>query len=382
MKFGKHLIVLLFFSICCIASASAAGTGTFSVSNVGNVSVGETGVATVSVNNNWNPNFGDTYVFVSFDPTAVEYVSSTVKVPSNTTKVELVESGKVQISLGDFRHGYPTGSYPLAELTFKQLKSGSNPLTVSVDHVRYWSSDLTTFTDITDTASAVSGVFSSGAVAASVIPGMNNTTAFLASNGTPVNYVIPNLTNVTVTPTYTVAIANITTIATVNPNVTYVIPTPFTQSNYAGSDDYTGVVTKTVTPTLTPGVNVTLNATANATGNKTLNATANASTINATALNATINATALNATINKTALNATSNATALNATPLNATANASINKSANATNVTVQKTIVSNASNASAPNATATQKSGMAGGLLSLVALGGVGLLLIARRNH
>jgi len=368
MKFGKHLIVLLLFSICCIASASAAGTGTFSISNVGNVAVGETGVATVFVNNNWIPNFGDTYVDVTFDPTAVQFVSSTVKVPSNTTDVKLDGNNKVRISLGDFRNGYPTGSYPIAELTFKQLKSGINPLTVTVDHVRYWSSDLTTFTDITDTAGAVSGVFSTGAVAATVIPGMNNTTAFLASNGTPVGYVIPNLTNVTVTPTYTIPnITNVTTVATINPNVTYVIPTPFTQQNYAGSDDYTGVVAKTVTPTKTPGVNVTLNATANATINKTA-----------------LNATALNATINKTVLNATANATALNAT-----ANATINKTANApnaTNVTVQKTIVSNVSNTSAntsvPNATATQQSGMAGGLLSLVALGGVGLLLIARRNN
>jgi hypothetical protein len=375
MKFGKHLIVLLLLSLFCIASASAAGTGVFSISNVGNVSVGQTGVATVSVNNNWNPNFGDTYVYVSFDPTAVEFVSSTVKVPSNTTDVTLVGSGKVQISLGDFKHGYPAGSYPLAELTFKQLKSGTNPMTVTIDHVRYWSSDLTTFTDITDSASAVSGVFSTGAVSASVIPGMNNTTAFLAANGTAVDYVIPNLTNVTVTPTYTIAnITNVTTVATVNPNVTYVIPTPFTQSNYAGSDDYTGVGAKNATATKTPAVSVTLNATANATA---LNAT-----INKTALNATANATALNATINKTVLNATANTSALNATVNTTAINATINKTASATNVTVQKTIVSNASNTSAPNATATQKSGMAGGLLSLVALGGVGLLLIARRNN
>src|SRR5664279_1969831 len=76
MKFGKHLIVLLFFSIFCIASASAAGTGVFSISNVGNVTVGETGVATVFVSNNWIPNFGDTFVDVTFDPAAVAYVSA------------------------------------------------------------------------------------------------------------------------------------------------------------------------------------------------------------------------------------------------------------------------------------------------------------------
>lgn len=247
-------------------------------------------------------------------------------------------------------------------------------MTVTIDHVRYWSSDLTTFTDITDSASAVSGVFSTGAVAASVIPGMNNTTAFLAANGTAVGYVIPNLTNVTVTPTYTIVnITNVTTLVTVNPNVTYVIPTPYSQSNYAGSDDYTGVGAKNATATQTPAVNVTLNATANKT---VINATANK-----TALNATANATALNATINKTVLNATANASALNATVNASAINATITTTANATNVTVQKTIVSNAST-SAPNATATQKSGMAGGLLSLVALGGVGLLLIARRNN
>ena len=365
MKFGKHIIVLLLFSIFCIASASAAGTGVFSISNVGNVSVGETGVATVFVTNNWIPNFGDTFVDVTFDPAAVAYVSSVVKVPSNTTNVQLEGNNQVRISLGDFRHGYPTGSYPIAQLTFKQLKSGSTPLTVTVDHVRYWSSDLTTFTDITNTTTTVSGVFSTGVVAATVIPGMNNSTSFLASNGTPVGFVIPNLTNVTPTPNFTIptVMPNIT-VPTINPNVTHVIQTPFTQSNYAGSNDYTGVVAKTVAPTMTPGVSVTLNATA-------LNATINKTAINATPINATaINATALNATINKTAINATATPAALNAT-----------------NVTVPKTIVSNASNVSAntsvaPNGTATQKSGMAGGLLSLVALGGVGLLLIARRNN
>ena len=141
-----------------------ANTGVFAIGSVGNVAVGQTGGATLYVNNAWNPPFGDTYVDISWDSSVAEYVSTDIKVSSNTTAAEGGE-GRIRIALGDFRNGYPAGSYPIATINLKALKDGTTPLTVTIDHVRYWSSDLSTFTDITASATAVSGVFSTGAVA-------------------------------------------------------------------------------------------------------------------------------------------------------------------------------------------------------------------------
>ncbi len=142
-----------------------ANTGVFAIGSVGNVAVGQTGGATLFVNNAWNPPFGDTYVDISWDPSVAQYVSTDIKVASNTTAAEGGD-GRIRIALGDFRNGYPAGSYPIATINLKALKDGTTPLTVTIDHVRYWSSDLSTFTDITASATAVSGVFSTGAVAA------------------------------------------------------------------------------------------------------------------------------------------------------------------------------------------------------------------------
>ena len=142
-----------------------ANTGVFAIGSVGNVAVGQTGGATLYVNNAWNPPFGDTYVDISWDPLIAQYVSTDIRVSSNTTAAEGAD-GRIRIALGDFRNGYPAGSYPIATLNLKALKEGTTPLTVTIDHVRYWSSDLSTFTDITASATAVSGVFSTGAVAA------------------------------------------------------------------------------------------------------------------------------------------------------------------------------------------------------------------------
>ena len=145
-----------------------ANTGIFAVSSIGNVAVGQTGVVTLYVDNAWNPRFGDTYVDLFWDASVAQYVSSEIKVPSNTTAIEGGD-GHVRVALGDFKNGYPTGTYPIAMINLKALKDGTTPLTVTIDHVRYWSSDLSTFTDITASASAQSGVFSTGAIAAPTI---------------------------------------------------------------------------------------------------------------------------------------------------------------------------------------------------------------------
>ncbi|ACL15567.1 hypothetical protein [Methanosphaerula palustris] len=170
-----------------------ANTGIFAVSSVGNVAVGQTGIVTLYVDNAWNPHFGDTYVDLYWDASVAQYLSSEVKVSSNTTAIEGGD-GHLRVALGDFRNGYPTGIYPIATINLKALKDGTTPLTITIDHVRYWSSDLSTFTDITSSASAVSGVFSTGAIATptqvvSTVTGnpVTTTTQYIAPSG-PVSF--------------------------------------------------------------------------------------------------------------------------------------------------------------------------------------------------
>ncbi|ACL16831.1 hypothetical protein Mpal_1517 [Methanosphaerula palustris E1-9c] len=172
-----------------------ANTGVFAIGSVGDVGVGQTAGATLYVNNAWSPVFGDTYIDITWDSSVAEYVSTDIKVSSNTTAAE-GGNGHVRVALGDFKNGYPAGSYPIATINLKALKQGTTPLTVTIDHVRYWSSDLSTFTDITSSATAVSGVFSTGAVTAPTqvivtsqtgTSPVTTTTQYIAPSG-PVSY--------------------------------------------------------------------------------------------------------------------------------------------------------------------------------------------------
>jgi len=154
----------------------------------------------------------------------------------------------VRIALGDFRNGYPAGSYPIATINLKALKAGSTPLTVTItpltvtiDHVRYWSSDLSTFTDITSSATAVSGLFSTGA--------------------------LPATTQVIVSP-----VGTISTITT--QYIPSSGPVSFGDSSSSGSGDvYTGVggeptlktIPTTVATTVPTAVPTTVNTTVNIT---------------------------------------------------------------------------------------------------------------------
>lgn len=214
-----------------------SGTGVFSVTSIGNVPVGAIGTVQVVVDNAWQPPFSDTYVDIKYDPSMIRYSTSSIHV-ANTTAASKSD-GMVRIMLGDFRNGYPQGKYPLADITFTALREGTTPLTVSVDHVRYWNSDFTTFTDISSTASTQSGAFSTGPVAATV--------ATLA----PVT-VNPSVTYETVAPIGTVqAVGTVASEATAVP--------VFLGSNNRDTDEYTGVTTKTATPT--PTSNLTQNTT-------------------------------------------------------------------------------------------------------------------------
>ena len=220
-----------------IASGPATvpfNTGVFSVTSIGDVPVGGIGTVQVVVDNAWEPPFGDTYVDLTFDSSVVRYLTSSIHVDNTTAAAR--SDGKVRIMLGDFRNGYPQGRYPLADVSFTALREGTTPLTVSVDHVRYWNSDFTRFTDISSTASTQGGTFSTGPVQTTVA-----TLAPVTGN--------PSVTYETLVPTG-VGVASDPT----------AVPIALGAVN-RDSDDYGGVVTRTATPTPTPTPDPTPNTT-------------------------------------------------------------------------------------------------------------------------
>lgn len=218
-----------------------AGTGIFTISSVGNVPVGADGVVQLIVDNGWNPLFGDTYVDVSWDPSMVTYESAAIKVLNTTAAVSSDHS--VRIMLGDFRRGYPQGRYPLAAITLRAIREGTSTLGVSVDHVRYWSSDFDEFTDITATASGRSGTFSTGALPVESQPIVTFTQNTLAPVYYPTNDIdssAVSTTATTATPTTTATtVTTVETVATQPPAtaVTTELPTtnqtPYVYGSYA-----------------------------------------------------------------------------------------------------------------------------------------------------
>jgi hypothetical protein len=221
------------------------GTGIFSVTSVGNVPVGADGVVQLVVDNAWTPMFGDTYIDIGWDPAIIEYESSTIKVLNTTAAVS--GDRMLRIMLGDFRRGYPQGRYPLADIRFRTLAHGSTTLSVSVDHVRYWSEDLDEFTDITQTASGRNGIYSTGPLPVETQPLVTFTQNTLApsSYDNDVEATTARTTTPTATPTTTVT-PTTTTIAststTVAPGTS--VPTPSVNVTTADYGTYAPVSTR------------------------------------------------------------------------------------------------------------------------------------------
>lgn len=223
-----------------------AGTGTFSITSVGNVPVGGDGVVQLVVDNGWSPLFGDTYIDISWDPSLVAYRSSVIKVLNTTAAVSSDHS--VRVMLGDFRRGYPQGKYPLAAITLRALREGTSTLTVSVDHVRYWSEDFTEFTDITATASGRSGVFSTGALPVETQPLVTFTQNTLApvsypANDLDVGFASPTQTT-TVETTAPETAATTETVATQPPATSVTTLEPVPTASQTPNSSYAPVSTR------------------------------------------------------------------------------------------------------------------------------------------
>jgi uncharacterized surface protein with fasciclin (FAS1) repeats len=208
------IAALVLLVVCGGTLASAAGNGTFTLSNV-NASPGENGVTTLSLNASWEPPASDIWLNVQYDPAVIQYESTRFLV-SGTVSATRTKAGNILIQLVEPIDGYRTG--PIAELTFSGLRNGSSPLGIELDHVRNY--PVSRPVEIMGSAMVVDGRFD--------VP------APVAETPTPTTL------QPTATPTPTTTTFPSTIARTPKPTITILY-----------GDDYTGVISpiKTIAPT-------------------------------------------------------------------------------------------------------------------------------------
>jgi uncharacterized surface protein with fasciclin (FAS1) repeats len=208
------IAALVLLVVCGGTLASAAGNGTFTLSNA-NASPGENGVTTLSLNASWEPPASDIWLNVEYDPAVIQYESTRFLV-GGTVSATRTKAGNVLIQLVEPIDGYRTG--PIAELTFSGLRNGSSPLGIELDHVRNY--PVSRPVEIMGSAMVVDGRFD---VPAPVAETPTPTTLQPTATPTPPSTTFPS-----------------TIARTPKPSITILY-----------GDDYTGVVspTKTIAPT-------------------------------------------------------------------------------------------------------------------------------------
>ena len=142
-------------------------TGVFSVTSIGNVPVGAIGTVQVVVDNAWEPNFADTYVDITYDPSMIRYfglvdprrqhdgrLQERRHGPDHARRLpERLPPGEIPAGRHHL-HGPPRGDHAPGGLG----RPRPGPGTVT----------LPKFTDISSSASTQNGTFSTGPVAATV----------------------------------------------------------------------------------------------------------------------------------------------------------------------------------------------------------------------
>ena len=123
---------LLLLAACGVPLASAAGTGTFTLSDA-TALVGQGGMTTLALNTSWEPPASDIWLNVRYNPAIIRY-EGTRFTAGGTASATRTQAGTVLVQLVDTAGVYRSG--PLAALTFSGLENGSPPLEVEVQHVR------------------------------------------------------------------------------------------------------------------------------------------------------------------------------------------------------------------------------------------------------
>lgn len=271
----KVIMTLLLFALCGVSLAGAAGVGTFSIEKTStDVSVNGFGIATLYMDNTWDPKADDVFIYLTWDPAVLQYVSTDWKV-GNSVSATLNSPGELFLQYADWTNQYPTGRVSIADINFKGLAEGQTTMDLRVDHVRsHIAASPTNFVDLTQSAVTTPGVFAVGAGGAIPTATMTSLpTVTLAPTGT-----LTQLPTVTLVPTGTMTLLptvtidpnmTFTTMPTVTPIGTQTFPTvtpigPISGSD-GGSEDYTGVLTATPTVTATSTATMTATMTGGAT---------------------------------------------------------------------------------------------------------------------
>lgn len=145
--------VLLLLVACGVPLASAAGTGTFTLSDA-TALIGQNGMTTLALNTSWEPPASDIWLSVRYDPAIIRYegTSFTALGTGSATRTQV---GTVLVQLVDTAGVYRGG--PLATITFSGLKNGTSPLEVELQHVRAYPDGRPV--EITDSAATAPGRF-------------------------------------------------------------------------------------------------------------------------------------------------------------------------------------------------------------------------------
>jgi uncharacterized surface protein with fasciclin (FAS1) repeats len=280
----KVMLALLLLASCGVPLAGAAGVGTFSIEQTTpNVGVGQFGIATLYMDNTWEPPADSVILHVGWDPALLEFVSADWKV-GNSVSATLNSPGDLTMSFADWANKYPSGRVPIADINFRGVQAGQVTMGIRIDSVRsHVGVSPTDFTELTQSSLSNPGIFTVGQGGGTVVPTVpvgptGTVTPTVTGTVMPTLTVEPTVTG-TVMPTLTVeptvtgtVMPTLTPVATVTPIVTVTGITtgvPFVPSNglTSGSEDYTGVVTRTatVTPTATGTVTGTATVTPGAT---------------------------------------------------------------------------------------------------------------------
>ena len=250
--------------------------GTFSIEQT-TVSVGvdQFGVATLYMDNTWDPRADSAILHLGWDPAVIQYVSTDWRV-GNSVSATLNAPGDLTLSFADWTNKYPSGRVPIADINFRGVVAGQTTLGIRIDSVRsHVGVSPTEFTELTASSLSNPGIFTVGQGGGGAV------TTVPTIPGEPTGTIAPTLT---VTPGATgTVIPTVTPIGTVTGNVTGGVTTPITimttvpttaptgittgvpfvpaQGSTGGSEEYTGVVTRTATATPTTTTTATGTAT-------------------------------------------------------------------------------------------------------------------------
>ena len=247
------MLALLLLASCGVTFAGAAGVGTFSIEQT-TVSVGvdQFGVATLYMDNTWDPSADGVTLHLGRDPAVIQYVSTDWRI-GNSVLATLNSPGDLTLLFADWANKYPSGRVPVADVNFRGVTGGQTTLGIRIKSVRsHVGVSPTEFVELTASSLSNSGIFTVGQGGGTVVPTVPmGTTPTVA----PTLTIEPNVTVtvvgvVTVTPPITIETTGIP-ITTVPTGITTDAPFVPPEGSTGGSEEYTGVVTRTATPTTT-----------------------------------------------------------------------------------------------------------------------------------